>query len=239
MHNSRNETPLDLAAQYGRLQAVQMLIRAHPELLSPYYVDNTTMNPNKQLTHTHTCLHLASRNGHKNVVEILLKAGVNVNLRTTSGTALHEAALCGKESVVRTLLRAGIDLNCTDAEGRTALDILKEFPAHVTKGIIGVIKSEWKNALDNDIQLQQLQQKQCQQQQSHKNRVHSNHHYLHFNSNNHLLNHHSHSQHYSGGSSGNNTTNKKYGIYNSNNMSSLECDVIGVEINSTTSNSQK
>lgn len=36
MMNNRGEKPLDLAAQYGRLQAVQMLIRAHPELLLPY-----------------------------------------------------------------------------------------------------------------------------------------------------------------------------------------------------------
>lgn len=93
----------------------------------------------------HTCLHVASRNGHKNVVDVLLAAGVSVNLLTPSGTALHEAALCGKESVVRTLLRAGIDLNATDAEGRTALDILKEFPPHVTKHIIAVINSKCQN----------------------------------------------------------------------------------------------
>lgn len=92
----------------------------------------------------HTCLHLASRNGHKQVVEVLLGAGVNVNLLTPSGSALHEAALCGKESVVRTLLRAGIDLNATDAEERTVLDILKEFPPHVTKHIIDVINSKLK-----------------------------------------------------------------------------------------------
>lgn len=90
----------------------------------------------------HTCLHLASRNGHKQVVEVLLGAGVNVNLLTPSGSALHEAALCGKESVVRTLLKAGIDLNATDAEERTVLDILKEFPPHVTKHIIDVINSK-------------------------------------------------------------------------------------------------
>lgn len=34
--NVRDEKPLDLAAQYGRLQSVHMLIRAHPDLLLPY-----------------------------------------------------------------------------------------------------------------------------------------------------------------------------------------------------------
>lgn len=130
--NNRGETPLDLGAQYGRLQVVQMLIRTDPELLAPFRYDGIV---------NHSPLHLASRNGHKNVVEVLLTAGVNVNLLTPSGTALHEAALCGKDNVVRSLLDSGANLDATDREGRTALDLLEEFPPHVTKGIVSVINS--------------------------------------------------------------------------------------------------
>lgn len=61
---------------------------------------------------------------------------------THCGTALHEAALCGKDSVVKILLEFGADLSITDSEGRTALDLLKEFPPHVTRGIVSVINSE-------------------------------------------------------------------------------------------------
>lgn len=148
MANIRGERPLDLAAQYGRLQVVQMLIRAHPELLLPYNKDyddeqfSDTDSGCSRTILTHSPLHLASRNGHKNVVETLLAAGMDVNLLTTSGTALHEAALCGKDSVVKALLDFGADLNVTDSEGRTALDLLKQFPPHVTKGIISVINSK-------------------------------------------------------------------------------------------------
>lgn len=110
-----------------------MLIRAHPELLMPFKYECTV---------THSPLHLASRNGHKNVVEVLLAAGMNVNLLTSSGTALHEAALCGKDTVVRTLLDNGADLDATDSEGRTALDLLEQFPPHVTRGIVSVINSK-------------------------------------------------------------------------------------------------
>ncbi|XP_017484634.1 PREDICTED: ankyrin repeat and SAM domain-containing protein 1A [Rhagoletis zephyria] len=144
----------------------------------------------------HTCLHVASRNGHKNVVEVLLAAGVSVNLLTPSGTALHEAALCGKESVVRTLLRAGIDLNATDAEGRTALDILKEFPPHVTKHIIAVINN-FRNQMDVDDNDEVVvfrhqhppppPQRQSSSLSHYQKQQHNNH--YHFNSNNHLLNH--------------------------------------------------
>lgn len=139
MVNNRGEKPLDLAAQYGRLQVVQMLVRAHPELIHPY----KKHYEKKRSIFTHTPLHLASRNGHKHVVEVLLAAGIDVNIVTPSGTSLHEAALCGKDSVVKVLLEFGCDLGVTDSEGRTALDLLKQFPPHVTRGIVSVINSEY------------------------------------------------------------------------------------------------
>lgn len=139
MMNNRGEKPLDLAAQYGRLQVVQMLIRAHPELLNPYrkHYDK------KRTIFTHTPLHLASRNGHKHVVEVLLTAGVDVNLVTESGSALHEASLTAKESVVKILLDFGADLSVTDSDGSTVLELLDKFPKHVTRGIKSVIYSKY------------------------------------------------------------------------------------------------
>ncbi|KAG4073310.1 hypothetical protein HA402_002655 [Bradysia odoriphaga] len=138
--NNRKETPLDLAAQYGRLQVVQMLIRAHPELLMPFRMECTV---------SHSPLHLASRNGHKSVVDVLLAAGVNVNLLTASGSALHEAALHAKDSVVRTLLDNGADLDATDSEGRTALDLLEQFPPKATRAIVSVINNHRNSMVDD------------------------------------------------------------------------------------------
>ncbi|KAG7266829.1 hypothetical protein CRUP_026247, partial [Coryphaenoides rupestris] len=57
MRNNKFETPLDLAALYGRLDVVKLLLSAHPNLLG--------CNTKK-----HTPLHLASRNGHLCVVEV-------------------------------------------------------------------------------------------------------------------------------------------------------------------------
>ncbi|XP_004530646.1 ankyrin repeat and SAM domain-containing protein 1A isoform X3 [Ceratitis capitata] len=158
VRNNSFQTALDLAAQFGRLQAVQTLIRTHPELLAPYRSSGSctpttatlestpyTISPSTHLF-THTCLHLASRNGHKKVVEALLAAGVDVNIMTNSGTALHEAALCGKKPVVNVLLQAGINPNATDGSGHTALDLLKDYPPHVTYEIVCAIKDFYKDA---------------------------------------------------------------------------------------------
>lgn len=130
--NNKGETPLDLAAQYGRLQVVQLLITGHPELLLPFKYGSRV---------AHSPLHLASRNGHKSIVEALLAAGVDANLQTPSGTALHEAALCGKDTVVVALLEAGANLDAVNVDGRTVMDVLEQFPPHVTRGIISVIRN--------------------------------------------------------------------------------------------------
>lgn len=137
--NVRDETPMDLAAQYGRLQVVQILIRAHNELLLPLKATSTPQY--------HTALHLASRNGHRDVVELLLAAGCNVNILTPNGSALHESAMCGKEKVVKALLKEGIDLDLTDRDGRTVFDLLDEFPAHVVHRIRTVINNYRKSTI--------------------------------------------------------------------------------------------
>lgn len=73
MRNNKFETPLDLAALYGRLEVVKMLLNAHPNLLS--------CNTKK-----HTPLHLAARNGHKAVVRVLLDAGMDSNYQVAGQT---------------------------------------------------------------------------------------------------------------------------------------------------------
>ncbi|KAM7411599.1 hypothetical protein PAMA_021539 [Pampus argenteus] len=127
MRNNKFETPLDLAALYGRLEVVKLLLCAHPNLLS--------CNTKK-----HTPLHLASRNGHLSVVEVLLDAGMDINYETEKGSALHEAALFGKTDVVQRLLSAGIDVNIVDQKGLTALDTVKDMPSQKSRQIAALIQ---------------------------------------------------------------------------------------------------
>ncbi|VVC37716.1 Hypothetical protein CINCED_3A019322 [Cinara cedri] len=125
IRNHKYETPLDLCAQYGRLETVELIITQRPELIRSY---NSRAAGIRFIIFAHTPLHLASRNGHKAVVELLLAAGMDVNVRTANGTALHEAVQCGKTEVARTLINHGINTRIRDNHVRTVEDLLKQFP---------------------------------------------------------------------------------------------------------------
>ncbi|KAM3597392.1 uncharacterized protein V6R79_004031 [Siganus canaliculatus] len=120
--NKAKKTPLDLACEFGRVQVAQLL-------LSSNMVAALLEGERKEPTDSAftTPLHLAARNGHKDVIGLLLKAGIDINKTSKSGTALHEAALYGKTEVVRLLLDAGVDVNVRNTYNQTALDIVNQF----------------------------------------------------------------------------------------------------------------
>jgi ankyrin len=67
-------------------------------------------------------LHLASKEGHFNVVDELLRRGANVNAATKKGnSALHIAALAGHERIVRALVKQGATVNSQSQSGFTPL----------------------------------------------------------------------------------------------------------------------
>ncbi|XP_071955785.1 uncharacterized protein [Antedon mediterranea] len=134
--NKRAETPIHLAAQYGRLEAVQQLLRCQSLL--------------DRIPPTHSLLHLAARNGHHQVVKLLLDEGCDINHTArlhnnelSSGTPLHEAAVFGKADVVRVLLEydGKIDANIQDASGETALEKIEEHPSKKSVIISALIKA--------------------------------------------------------------------------------------------------
>ncbi|XP_077067716.1 caskin-2 isoform X3 [Siphateles boraxobius] len=129
--NKAKKTPLDLACEFGRVKVAQLLLSSNmvASLLEGDRKDPSDSNCN-------TPLHLAARNGHKDVIWLLLKAGIDINRTTKAGTSLHEAALYGKTEVVRLLLDAGIDVNIRNTYNQTALDIVNQFTAcHASKDI--------------------------------------------------------------------------------------------------------
>ncbi|GAA6234923.1 caskin-2-like [Lates japonicus] len=121
--NKAKKTPLDLACEFGRLKVAQLLLSSNmvAALLEGEGGHDSLDSP------TTTPLHLAARNGHKDIIKLLLKAGIDINRTTKAGTSLHEAALYGKTEVVRLLLDAGINVNIRNTYNQTALDIVNQF----------------------------------------------------------------------------------------------------------------
>ncbi|KAB1265293.1 Caskin-2 [Camelus dromedarius] len=131
--NKAKKTPLDLACEFGRLkedalpecqlpQVAQLLLNSH---LCVALLEGEAKDPcDPNYT---TPLHLAAKNGHREVIRQLLRAGIEINRQTKTGTALHEAALYGKTEVVRLLLEGGVDVNIRNTYNQTALDIVNQF----------------------------------------------------------------------------------------------------------------
>ncbi|XP_059061137.1 uncharacterized protein LOC131854026 [Achroia grisella] len=141
--NNNDESALDLAAQYGRSETVQHLLRVRPQLVEPYKLPQS-----RSWVYPSTPLHRASKNGRKEVVTALINAGVDPNIRTHNGTPLHEAACFGKSSVVRILLSTGADLDAVDSKGRTVLDLLADYSEEATRRVRRVIR-EFENMQRN------------------------------------------------------------------------------------------
>ncbi|XP_039747690.1 uncharacterized protein LOC120624931 [Pararge aegeria] len=140
LRNVKDESALDLAAQYGRLPTVKHLLATHPTLVHQYKYPNWRVHKFYS-----TPLHRAAKNGHVEVVQVLLAAGIDPNIRTNSGTPLHEAACFGKASVVRILLEAGADLNEVDGRDKTVEELLADYSEEATRRVRRAIR-EFKSS---------------------------------------------------------------------------------------------
>jgi ankyrin repeat protein len=108
----RGVTPFKTAVQYGHWLIVEFLLRFDKALDA-----NKPASPQDQ-----PVLCIAAEYNQLKVVEMLLKAGANIELRGPDGcTACFSAAKEGNIAVLELLHRAGCDLECPNNKGITAV----------------------------------------------------------------------------------------------------------------------
>jgi len=97
--NIAGSSLLHMAAMYGHLEIVKLLLDSH-------------VNVNQARQDGCTPLHLAAINGHTAIVNALLQAGAKVNQGNNINTsALYVAAEHGQAEVAKLLLQVGADIN--------------------------------------------------------------------------------------------------------------------------------
>jgi len=117
-----DEHRLYLAAEEGRLADVRRIIEKDPDLVNSF-----STVPDLRDT-KYTPLHLASRYGHKPVVEYLLEKGADLEARTNKKeTPLFLAAAANHRAIAAVLIDKGADVNARDENGWTPLRVGTNF----------------------------------------------------------------------------------------------------------------
>jgi ankyrin repeat protein len=145
--DSRGNTPLQIAAEFGYFDIVKLLIERGAQVNTSdnlgktplhkaactrnrnivEYLINNGADPNIQDNEGLTVLQKAVRMGHLEVVKCLIEKNININaVDRAKRTALHHAAFKGLKDFVEYLVTKGIDVMATNEDGKTALKIAEE-----------------------------------------------------------------------------------------------------------------
>ena len=138
-------SPLHLASCSGALEVVKMLVEAgagvnvtdydgdtclilaaycgHTETVR-YLVGLPEVDVNHCNRYTRTALHCAAKEGHPEVVQVLIDAGADIDTKNRHGRSpLDFASRSGALEVVKVLVRAGARVNAIDYYVRTCLNL--------------------------------------------------------------------------------------------------------------------
>ncbi len=143
MIDAKGHTPLSLAIEQDNSAMVRLLLAHGASTRYPCAKDQTALHDAVMSGNLHitqelllrrkacvnetdsggmTPLHLAARNGHVGMVDLLLKAGADAELPDRQGrTPLHSAAACRRIRVVSRLLEEKVNACTMDASNETPL----------------------------------------------------------------------------------------------------------------------
>jgi ankyrin repeat protein len=124
-------TPLHLAAMYGNLEIINLLIPFNP------------INVQNHLGYTP--LHSAVTQCHLDVVELLMKEGADVSITSNDGwSCLHTASQLGYKDMVKLLIHHGADMNYRNLLGLCAIHLA------VSRGHLPIVQYLVKYGVDLD-----------------------------------------------------------------------------------------
>ena len=106
---------IDMAQAWGEPEEVVSLLLGAGA--SPNSVDNSGFS----------VLMMACGRNNEAILERLINAGADINLRTAEATPLHEAAGCDFSEGIQRLLALGADSQQTDSRGRTPEQVAEEY----------------------------------------------------------------------------------------------------------------
>jgi ankyrin repeat protein len=106
--------------QGATITCMQILKNEEPELAEALL--------NQQNSDGWTPLHVASNEGHVDLIELFVEFGGSVDARSRNfRTPLHIASIRGNLSVIQAVLMAGADINAKDIDGNTPCHFSSEY----------------------------------------------------------------------------------------------------------------
>lgn len=114
-NRTQQQSPLELACELGKTKLVELMLK--------WSLVNNMIDQIRDSSKN--SLHLASKNGHDDVIRLLLIFNVvDVNYATNEGTALHEACRYGRYHTAKLLLESGLSTQTKNALDQTAIDVV-------------------------------------------------------------------------------------------------------------------
>lgn len=135
VNKTHKMTPFDLACELGKTKLVKIILNYCSE---NFITNNLNTNYDQTVISEHSLLefimkyspnsiHLGAKNGHNDIIRLLLIYGVSDINRISSrhqGTPLHEACRHGRLQTVKLLLECGIDIDRVNPLNQTATDVI-------------------------------------------------------------------------------------------------------------------